>query len=173
MKAEILGVNESELEANGAVNKETAEAMAAGARRRTGSTYALSVTGIAGPGQGVDLGVGLTVLPVPALADGLPVADDDGADERVRRRESEPALGELEGRPHMRLVGHDAPIPGRWDSGEETDDTRAAADPTRPLSSRLSRSVPELHRVHPRLAAMGSRTLTAGGELHPAPKTGS
>jgi nicotinamide-nucleotide amidase len=52
MKAELLGVAESVLETAGAVSKETAEAMAAGARRLTGSTYALSVTGVAGPGQG-------------------------------------------------------------------------------------------------------------------------
>jgi hypothetical protein len=47
----------------------------------------------------------------------------------------------------------------------------AAAGTARPLPSRLSRSVPESHRVHPRLAAEGSRTVTAGGESHPAPKT--
>jgi nicotinamide-nucleotide amidase len=51
-KMELLGVAESVLEATGAVSKETAEAMAAGARRVTGATYALSVTGVAGPGQG-------------------------------------------------------------------------------------------------------------------------
>ncbi len=42
---------------------------------------------------------------------------------------------------------------------------------TRSLPSRLSRSVPEFHRVHPRLAVEGSRTVTAGGELRPAPET--
>jgi hypothetical protein len=42
---------------------------------------------------------------------------------------------------------------------------------TRSLPSRLSRSAPEFHRVHPPLAAAGSRTVTAGGELHPAPET--
>src|SRR5580700_10496624 len=40
MKTELLGVSEAALEAAGAVSKETAEAMAMGARRRTGSTYA-------------------------------------------------------------------------------------------------------------------------------------
>jgi nicotinamide-nucleotide amidase len=52
LKTELLGVSEALLESAGAVSKETAEAMATGARRRTGSTYALAVTGVAGPGQG-------------------------------------------------------------------------------------------------------------------------
>jgi nicotinamide-nucleotide amidase len=52
MKAELLGVPEETLAQHGAVSKETAEAMASGARRRTGATYALSITGVAGPGSG-------------------------------------------------------------------------------------------------------------------------
>ncbi len=49
MKIELLGVPREVIEQHGAVSKECAEAMAAGARRRTGSTYALSITGAAGP----------------------------------------------------------------------------------------------------------------------------
>jgi nicotinamide-nucleotide amidase len=52
MKIELLGVSPETLAEHGAVSSETAEAMAVGARRRTGSTYALSVTGVAGPGAG-------------------------------------------------------------------------------------------------------------------------
>jgi nicotinamide-nucleotide amidase len=52
MKMELLGVLPETIEKFGAVSKETAEAMALGARRRTGSTYALSVTGAAGPDAG-------------------------------------------------------------------------------------------------------------------------
>jgi nicotinamide-nucleotide amidase len=52
MKVELLGVPAEVLERYGAVSQETAEAMAAGARRRTGSTYALSITGVAGPDGG-------------------------------------------------------------------------------------------------------------------------
>jgi len=54
MKVELLGVDPQLLAHFGAVSRETAEAMAAGARRRTNSTYALAVTGVAGPGSGDD-----------------------------------------------------------------------------------------------------------------------
>ncbi len=49
MKVELLGVSPDILLEHGAVSKQTAEAMAIGARRRTGSTYALAITGAAGP----------------------------------------------------------------------------------------------------------------------------
>ena len=49
MKCALLGVDPTVLERFGAVSKQAAEAMAEGALRLTGSTYALSVTGAAGP----------------------------------------------------------------------------------------------------------------------------
>jgi len=52
MKIELLGVTPEILAEHGAVSKECAEAMASGARRRTGATYALSITGAAGPDAG-------------------------------------------------------------------------------------------------------------------------
>jgi nicotinamide-nucleotide amidase len=52
MKMDWLGVPEEIIERCGAVSEETAEAMARGARRRSGSTYALSITGVAGPDAG-------------------------------------------------------------------------------------------------------------------------
>jgi nicotinamide-nucleotide amidase len=52
MKVEWLGVPEDIIAEFGAVSKETAEAMALGARRRSGSTYALAITGVAGPDGG-------------------------------------------------------------------------------------------------------------------------
>ena len=58
MKAELLGVSDEILEQYGAVSKETAEAMAIGARRRTGSTFALSITGEAGPDPSENVPVG-------------------------------------------------------------------------------------------------------------------
>jgi len=54
MKIEMLGVTPEILAEHGAVSKETAGAMAFGALRRTKSTYALSITGVAGPGGGTE-----------------------------------------------------------------------------------------------------------------------
>jgi len=49
MKTALLGVDPEMLQRFGPVSREVAESMAQGARRRTGATYTLSVTGNAGP----------------------------------------------------------------------------------------------------------------------------
>lgn len=49
LKTALLGVPEELLEKFGTVSRETAEAMARGARERTGADYAISITGNAGP----------------------------------------------------------------------------------------------------------------------------
>jgi CDP-diacylglycerol--glycerol-3-phosphate 3-phosphatidyltransferase len=65
VKREQLGVDPPLLERHGAVSAQVAEAMAAGARSRFGSTLAVSVTGIAGPeADGSDKPVGLTYVGV-------------------------------------------------------------------------------------------------------------
>lgn len=51
-KIDILRVDPRLLEQDGAVSEPVARAMAEGARRRAGSTYALATTGIAGPSGG-------------------------------------------------------------------------------------------------------------------------
>ncbi|MEO8026389.1 MAG: competence/damage-inducible protein A [Bryobacteraceae bacterium] len=53
MKIKLLGVSPELLAEFTAVSEECARAMAEGAREKTGSTWALSVTGYAGPGAGV------------------------------------------------------------------------------------------------------------------------
>ena len=54
MKSALLGVDQQLLEEHTAVSEPAAQAMALGAQQRTGSTYALSVTGIAGPTGGTE-----------------------------------------------------------------------------------------------------------------------
>ncbi len=51
LKADLLGVSRDVIERDGAVSDETARQMAIGARERCGSTYGLSLTGVAGPSE--------------------------------------------------------------------------------------------------------------------------
>lgn len=87
LKTELLGVSEAVLESAGAVSKETAEAMAMGARRRTGSTYALAVTGVAGPGQGGESAPVGTVYVCLADANGTRAAHRQFLGDRARIRQ--------------------------------------------------------------------------------------
>jgi nicotinamide-nucleotide amidase len=52
VKRSFLGVSEALIRKHGAVSKPVAAAMASGIRARTGSTWGLGITGIAGPGGG-------------------------------------------------------------------------------------------------------------------------
>ena len=71
VKERELGVKHETLEKHGAVSRETAEAMAIGARGIFGTDYAVSVTGLAGPeGDGSDTPVG-TVFISLACEDGV------------------------------------------------------------------------------------------------------
>jgi len=66
-KIDLLGVRKKLIETHGAVSEQVAGAMAAGIRKRAGSTFGISVTGVAGPGGGsAEKPVGLVYI---ALAD--------------------------------------------------------------------------------------------------------
>ncbi len=70
-KVNLLGVPRNLIETHGAVSAEVAEAMASGARDRLGSDYAVSTTGVAGPGGGtLEKPVGLVYLGL-ATPDGV------------------------------------------------------------------------------------------------------
>ena len=85
MKTELLGVSEDILQLHGAVSKEVAEAMALGARRRAGSTFALSITGEAGPDPSENVPVGTVYIGL-ADAGGCQVAHRVFLGDRARIR---------------------------------------------------------------------------------------
>jgi nicotinamide-nucleotide amidase len=76
-KTRTLGVPADLLDQVGAVSKEVAQAMAEGARKRGGTTYALSTTGIAGPDGGTP------EKPVGTVFVGLASADAPSQVERL------------------------------------------------------------------------------------------
>lgn len=83
-KERVLGVSTELLLGHGAVSRECARAMAAGARRVTGADLALAVSGVAGPtGGSAEKPVGLVFLAVETAA---------GVTERVARFEGDRAM---------------------------------------------------------------------------------
>jgi nicotinamide-nucleotide amidase len=97
MKTDLLGVDPELLARHSAVSEECAKAMAAGARTRTGSTFAVSVTGEAGPESSTGAPVGTVIIGI-AEPDGEPQAkryllfgDRNG----VRARAAQWALDDL------------------------------------------------------------------------------
>src|ERR1700741_5005463 len=76
-KTRTLGVPTELLDRVGAVSKEVAQAMAEGTRKRAGTTYALSTTGIAGPDGGT------VEKPVGTVFVGLASADAPSQVERL------------------------------------------------------------------------------------------
>ena len=75
LKQKVLGVSDELYESKGTVSPEMAKAMASGARNLTGTDYAVSVTGVAGPTGGrAGLPIGTFYIGV-AGPDGLEVAE--------------------------------------------------------------------------------------------------
>ena len=99
-KQRLLGVRAETLEHFGAVSRETAIEMVSGALVHSGSTVAVAVTGIAGPGGGTDDKPIGTVWIAWKRRGGYPQAElfhFDGDREAVRRQTVAAALRGLEG----------------------------------------------------------------------------
>ncbi|MCP5115588.1 MAG: competence/damage-inducible protein A [bacterium] len=98
MKQELLGVDAGLLAAYTAVSQQAAEAMATAAREKTGATYALSVTGYAGPGGGTEenpVGTVFIGLADPTGCAARRYRLSIGERERVRRLATQTALDML------------------------------------------------------------------------------
>jgi nicotinamide-nucleotide amidase len=99
-KMAMLGVLPEALEANGAVSRQTAEAMAQGAVENSNADLAVAITGIAGPGGGsADKPVGLVHFAVAAQDGRLTHRDERFGDigrSEVRRRSVLVALAMLQ-----------------------------------------------------------------------------
>ncbi len=94
LKTQLLGVSESILDSVGAVSPECAEAMAVGAKDRLQTDWALSITGIAGPGGATpEKPVGLVYVGL-AGPKGCQVRECRfrGSREQVRERSTQAAL---------------------------------------------------------------------------------
>lgn len=97
MKTRLLGLEEALVREHGAVSEAVAVAMAESARDRTGATYALSITGEAGPGSstpGIEEGTVWIGLAGPAQAKARLYRFPKGR-ERVRRFAVQNALHQL------------------------------------------------------------------------------
>jgi PncC family amidohydrolase len=85
-KAVLLGVDPAILREHTAVSDAAAKAMAAGARERTNSTYALSVTGYAGPEGGTEQNPAGTMFVGVATPDGVSAKRYQFVGDRARVR---------------------------------------------------------------------------------------
>ena len=107
-KTKELGVDAKLIESKGAVSEEVAVAMAVGAHRQSDASYALSITGIAGPDGGSDEKPVGTVCIALAADDGVQVRTFrfPGDREMVRDRSAKTALTML----RFKLMGKPLPF---------------------------------------------------------------
>ena len=88
LKQKILGVSDELYDTKGSVSEEMAIAMASGVRELTGTDYAISTTGVTGPGQGrsgVPMGtfwIGLSAKEGPGAAIEINVGSDRDGNKR-------------------------------------------------------------------------------------------
>jgi nicotinamide-nucleotide amidase len=99
VKESVLGVPGTLIEEHGVVSAECARAMASGVRALTGATYAVSTTGVAGPGEqdGIRAGtvyVGLAGPGSPSAV-ALELAGDRSAVQEQATREALSALAAI------------------------------------------------------------------------------
>jgi nicotinamide-nucleotide amidase len=94
MKTALAGVRSDILLAHGAVSPQTAEAMATGCRERTETSWAISITGVAGPDGGTEENPQGSVYIGVAGADGCEVTRifAPGDRQRTRRMATQAAL---------------------------------------------------------------------------------
>ena len=116
VKQAQLGVPADVLAAHGAVSAQVAVAMASGARERLGATFAVSVTGIAGPDGGSDAKpVGLTYVGAgrPGRRRGPPLrVDGRPGGQQAIERPGRPRAPRRRGRA-SRAGRRDRPLTGR------------------------------------------------------------
>jgi len=92
-KRRLLGVDATMLERHGAVSRQVAVQMARGMRERAGTTWAVSVTGVAGPGGGSpDRPVGTVWIAVDGPTEAFERFRFDGDRRAVRRSSVEAAM---------------------------------------------------------------------------------
>jgi len=105
LKTEMLGVDEATIEAHTVVSKEVAEQMALGAQKQLNATYALAVTGEAGPDSATGAPVGTVYIGL-ALPDRTAIVEHrefHGDRDAIRRRSSLAALDLLRRHLHDNL----------------------------------------------------------------------
>ncbi len=96
VKISELGVNKTTLNKYGAVSAETAIEMALGARKRFSADFALSITGVAGPGGGSDdKPVGLTFIGIATAQKSYAKEFNFGRDRETNRARASYAALEL------------------------------------------------------------------------------
>jgi len=96
-KVRDIGVSESTLERYGAVSEQTAKELSEGVRLKTGATYGIGITGVAGPGGGTpEKPVGTVWISVATPEHTVTLLHQFGNDRRINReRSAGAALGML------------------------------------------------------------------------------